>query len=171
MRKRYGRSFTARRLCPHRPQAIWEIVTSEDFVLASWVQALEGPMIARPGFSLSVRTSAIPGTAFSGYFDCQFIEVRPGERLTFRLTSISAKPRTFHGALVLDPQGEQTCLSLTLSGFDTRPLNHAPVHDLLEEALENLVQSLSGSRLSASRVVTKDGSKVCGRRRIRTGIG
>ncbi len=142
MYKRHGRSFTARRLCLHQPQDIWDVITSEEFVLASWVLMLEGPMIAHAGLSLPVKTAAIPGTAFSGYFDCQFIEVRPSERLTFRLTSISAKPHTFHGTLDLRPHGQQTHLSLTLSGFSSKSLDHAPVHHMLEEALERLAGPL-----------------------------
>lgn len=145
MHKQHGRSFTARRLYPCQPQDVWDIITSEEFVLRSWVRSLEGPLTTRAGFSLPVTTAAIPGTAFSGYFDCQFIEVRPGERLRFWLTSISAKPNTFHGTFNLDLRDAQTCLSLTLSGFASKPLTHAPVHHMLEEALEYLTKSLRTS--------------------------
>lgn len=138
MHRRRGRSFTARRSYPQQPQDIWDIITAQEFVLESWVRTLVGPTAVHVGFSLAVETEAIPGTAFSGHFDCEFIEVRPSERLTFQLTSISDKPQTFHCSLNLSPQGRETHLSLTLSGFASHPLDHVPVHDMLENALEQL---------------------------------
>lgn len=145
MDPRYNRSFTTRRFYPHAPQVIWNIITSEKFVLSDWVLELEGPVTARTGFSLAVKTAAIAGTPFSGHFDCQFLEVRPNEELVVRLTSISPIPRTFHGNWTLCDRGDGTDLSFTLSGFATHPLNHVPVHHMLEEALEHVIPQLPPS--------------------------
>lgn len=142
MDTRYTRSFTTRRFYPHAPQEIWNLITSEKFVLSDWVLELEGPVIPQTGFSLCVKTAAITGTAFDGHFDCQFLSVRPNEQLVVRLTSIAPNPRTFHGSWTLSQQGDGTELSFSLSGFANRPLSHAPVHHMLEEALERLVPQL-----------------------------
>ncbi|MGH3952756.1 MAG: SRPBCC family protein [Mycobacterium sp.] len=142
---RYTRSFTSRRVYSYTPQLIWSLITSEKFVLADWVLELDGPLTAQTGFSLSVRTRAIPGTAFTGHFDCQLVDVQPNERLAFMLTSIAPSPRTFRGALIFSEQDHGTGLSLTLSGFDRDPLSHVPVHDLLENALEHLSRATSTS--------------------------
>ena len=138
MGTRYNRSFTARRFYPHMPEVVWNTITSEEFVLTDWVLKLDGPIATQTGFSLSIKTAAIPGTAFDGHFDCQFVSVCPNEQLAFRLTSIATNPRTFQGTLTLSKEGHGTSLALTLSGFNKATLSHAPVHDLLAKALEHL---------------------------------
>ena len=142
MDARYTRSFTARRFYPHMPQEIWNLITSEQFILTDWVLALEGPVTTRTGFSLSVKTAAIPGTAFTGHFDCQFIDVRPYEKLMFQLTAIAPNPRTFQGLWKISQKSRGTDLSFTLSGFSTKPLNHVPVYQMLEKALERVITQL-----------------------------
>ncbi|MBA0048580.1 SRPBCC domain-containing protein [Mycobacteroides sp. LB1] len=124
------------------PEVVWNLITSEKFVLTDWVLELDGPITPQTGFSLSIKTAAIPGTAFAGHFDCQFLNVRPNEQLAFRLTSIAANPRTFHGIWALSQAGDGTNLSFTLSGFASKPLSHVPVHRILEKALERLVPQL-----------------------------
>lgn len=143
LRRQITRSFTARRLYTYQPQDIWDVITSGAFLLAGWAHALRGPMIPQAGFSLPIRTAPIPGTAFSGYFDCQFIEVRHCARLAYGLTSVSTKPHTFRGSVDLRRRGQGTRLTFTLSGFASEPLAHAPVHEMLEDALEQLAAALA----------------------------
>lgn len=143
MDTRYNRSFTTRRFYPHTPEVVWNLITSEEFVLTDWVLELDGPITPQTGFSLSIKTAAIPGTALTGHFDCQFVSVRPNEQLAFRLTSIASNPRTFQGIWTLSQAGDGTNLSFTLAGFASRPLSHVPVHRMLEKALERLAPQLA----------------------------
>lgn len=100
-------SLTLGQFYPHPPEIVWPTLISEEFILDHWAQELGGPIIARTGLSVELKTFPIPGISPSGLLDCEFLDIQPNERLMFRITGVNAAPSTLTGSWTLASQGRE----------------------------------------------------------------
>lgn len=135
-------SLTLGQFYPHPPEIVWPTLISEEFILDHWAQKLGGPIIARTGLSVELKTFPIPGISPSGLLDCEFLDIQPNERLMFRITGVDAAPSTLTGSWTLASQGRGTYLAFTLNGFATDQRSHQFARRLITLAVDHLLQRI-----------------------------